>query len=273
MIHPTAVIDPRAELGAAVSVGPYSVVGPEVRIGEETEIGAHAVLEGRVEIGARCLIGHGALIGGRPQDFKYRDGVPVGVRIGDETAIREYATIHRATREGQDTEIGRACLVMASSHIAHDCAIGDHVVIINYAGLTGHVAVEEYATIGGMCGIHPYTRIGTHAYVGGHSKVVQDIPPFIMVDGNPATARAVNVVGMRRGGIDVAGRRQAKAAFRLLYRSGLAPATAVARIKAELGDGPLVARLVAFIEGSKRGIVGGGQATVLDAESEERGQT
>jgi UDP-N-acetylglucosamine acyltransferase len=270
MIHPTAVIDSRAELGTGVSVGPYAVVGPEVRIGEGTEVGAHVVLEGRVEIGARCHIGHGALVGGRPQDLKYRDGVPVGVQIGEETAIREYVTIHRATREGRDTQIGRSCLVMAASHIAHDCAIGDHVIIINYAGLTGHVAVDAYATIGGMVGIHPYTRIGTHAYVGGLSKVVQDIPPFVMADGNPATARAVNVVGMRRGGIDAAGRRQAKAAFRLLYRSGLGPASAVARIKAELGDDPLVARLVAFIEASKRGIVAGAGAASPEADGEER---
>jgi UDP-N-acetylglucosamine acyltransferase len=268
MIHPTAVIDSRAELGTDVSVGPYAVVGPEVRIGDGTEVGAHVVLEGRVEIGARCHIGHGALLGGRPQDLKYRDGAPVGVRIDDETAIREYVTIHRATREAHDTQVGRGCLVMAYSHIAHDCAIADHVIIINYAGLTGHVSVEDYATIGGLTGIHPYTRIGAYAYIGGMSKVVQDIPPFVMVDGNPATARAVNLVGMRRAGVDAAGRRQAKAAFRLLYRCGLAPASAVARIRAELGDGPLVARLVAFIEASKRGIVAG--AASPEDDDEER---
>src|SRR5207247_649542 len=150
-IHPTAVIDPRAELAAGVSVGPYSVVGPDVRIGGDTEIGAHSVLEGRVTIGARCRIGHGALIGGVPQDLKYR------------------------------------------------------------------------ATVVGLAGVRPFARIGTYAYVGGCSKVVQDVPPFVMVDGAPATARAVNVIAMRRGGIDVAGRRQVKAAFRILYRSGQAP--------------------------------------------------
>ncbi len=272
MIHSSALIDPKAELAAGVRVGPYSVIGPDVRLGEGTEVGAHAVLEGRVRIGARCRIGHGAVIGGLPQDFKFREGTPVGVRIGDDTAVREYATIHRATHEGDDTRIGDHCLVMASSHVAHDCVIGNHVVIINYAGLTGHVTVEDYATIGGLTGIHPFSRIGTYAYVGGCSKVTQDVPPFVMVDGAPATARGVNVIGMRRGGIDAAGRRQVQAAFRLLYRSGTAPGAAVRRVKEELGGHPLVAKMVAFIEGSKRGIVpgGGGSAAGADAEVEER---
>ena len=136
-------------------VAPYSVIGPDVRIGEGTEIGAHVVLEGRVTIGARCRIGHGAVIGGVPQDFKYRDGVPVGVRIGDETVIREHVTIHRATREGMDTRVGDHCLVMATSHIAHDCVVGNHVILINYAGLTGHVVVEDRATVGGLTGVAP----------------------------------------------------------------------------------------------------------------------
>jgi UDP-N-acetylglucosamine acyltransferase len=271
MIHPTAVIDPKAELAPGVSVAPYSIIGPDVQIGEGTEIGAHVVLEGRARIGARCRIGHGAVIGGVPQDFKYRDGVPVGVRIGEDTVIREYVTIHRATHADEDTRIGDHCLVMAQSHIAHDCVIGDHVIIINYAGLTGHVTVEDRATVGGLSGIHPFTRIGAYAYVGGCSKVVQDVPPFVIADGAPATARAVNVVGMRRAGIDADGRRQVKAAFRILYRSGLPPGSAVSRLKAELGDHPLVGRMVAFIEGAKRGIVSPATAAALDAASEEHG--
>ena len=268
MIHPTAVVDPKAELAAGVSVGPYSIIGPGVRIGEGTDIGAHVVLEGRVAIGARCRIGHGAIIGGAPQDLKYRDGLPVGVRIGDETTIREYVTIHRATHAGEDTRVGDHCLVMATSHIGHDCVIGNHVIIINYAGVSGHVTVEDYATVGGFSGIHPFTRIGTHAYVGGYSKLVQDVPPFVMVDGIPATARAVNLVGMRRGGIDAAGRRQVKAAFRILYRSGRAPGAAVAEIKAALGDHPLVARLVEFIEASKLGIVKAAASGMADVPTE-----
>lgn len=272
-IHPTAIVEPGAELGAGVVVGPYSLIGPSVTIGPGSEIGAHVVLEGRVRLGARCRIGHGALIGGVPQDFKFREGLPVGVSVGDDTVIREYVTVHRATHEGRDTRIGSRCLVMVSSHVAHDCVLGDEVIIINYAGLTGHVTVEDRATIGGLTGIHPFTRIGTYAYVGGCAKVTQDVPPFVMVDGVPATARAVNVIGMRRGGVDGEGRRKVRAAFRILYRSGLAPATAAARIRAELGGHPLVARLVDFVEVSKRGIVPGLEVTDVarqDAESAER---
>jgi UDP-N-acetylglucosamine acyltransferase len=272
-IHPTAIVAPGADLAAGVVVGPYSLVGPSVTIGPGSEVGAHVVLEGRVRLGARCRIGHGALIGGVPQDFKFREGLPVGVSVGDDTVIREYATVHRATHEGQDTQIGSRCLLMVSCHVAHDCVVGDEVIIINYAGLTGHVTVEDRATIGGLTGIHPFTRIGTYAYVGGCSKVTQDVPPFVMADGAPATARAVNVIGMRRGGVDGDGRRQVRAAFRILYRSGLAPATAAVRLRAELGGHPLVARLIDFIEDSKRGIVPGLEATDAesrDAESEER---
>jgi len=257
VIHPTAVIERGAELAPDVRVGPYSVIGPEVVVGPGTEIGAHAVLEGRVTIGARCRLGHGAIIGGMPQDLKFREGTPTGVRLGDDTVVREYVTIHRATHEGRDTTVGRHCLVMASSHIAHDCVLGDHVVVINYAGLTGHITIGDRATIGGLTGVHPFSRIGTYAYIGGCSKVTQDVPPFVIADGIPAVARAVNVIGMRRGGIDAVARRQVQAAFRLLYRSGMAPGPAVRRIRTELADHPLVARLVEFVETSKLGIVSG----------------
>ena len=272
-IHPTAIVEPGAELAPGVVVGPYSLIGPLVTLGPGSEIGAHVVLEGRVTLGARCRVGHGALIGGVPQDLKFREGLPVGVSVGDDTVIREYVTVHRATHEGQDTRIGNRCLLMVSSHVAHDCVVGDEVIIINYAGLSGHVTVENRATIGGLTGIHPFTRIGTYAYVGGCAKVTQDVPPFVMADGIPAMARAVNVIGMRRGGVDGDGRRQVRAAFRILYRSGLAPAAAAARLKAELGGHPLVARLVDFVEGSKRGIVPAPDETSAateDAESEER---
>ena len=272
-VHSTAIVDPRAELATGVRVGPYSVIGAGARIGRDAEIGAHVVLEGRVTLGARCRIGHGAIIGGEPQDLKFRDGLPVGVTIGEDTAIREYVTVHRATHEDHDTTIGQRCLLMASSHVAHDCLIGDEVIIINYAGLTGHVIVEDRATVGGHTGIHPFTRIGTYAYIGGFSKITQDVPPFVIADGIPAAALAVNVIGMRRGGIDGQGRRQVRSAFSILYRSGLSPGAAIARIKADLGGHPLVARLVEFVEGSKRGIIPGRRdenSIREEAESEER---
>jgi UDP-N-acetylglucosamine acyltransferase len=268
MIHPTAIIDPRAQIGADVRVAPYSVIGPDVRIGGGAEIGAHVVLEGRVSIGARCRIGHGSVIGGVPQDFKYREGIPVGVAIGDDTIIREHVTIHRATQEGRDTRIGAHCLVMATSHVAHDCAVGDHVIIINYAGLTGHVVVGDYATVGGLTGMRPFVRIGAYAYVGGCSKVNQDVPPFVMAVGSPATARSVNVVGMRRGGINPAGRRAVQEAFRVFFRSGLAPGAALARAKAELPAHPLVAQMIEFVEASRLGILSPHRRSA-DAEVEE----
>jgi len=274
-IHPTAIVDPGAGVGTGVRIGPYSVIGPGARIGPDSEIGAHVVLEGRVTLGARCRVGHGSIIGGEPQDLKFRPGAQ-GVTIGDDTTLREYVTVHRATHEGHDTTIGRGCLVMASSHVAHDCQIGNEVIIINYAGLTGHVIIEDRATVGGHTGLHPFIRVGTYAYIGGCSKVTQDVPPFMMVDGLPAQAMAVNVIGMRRGGIGAESRRQVRAAFAVLYRSGLAPSTAVVRLKAELGGDPMVARIIEFIEGSKRGIVPGGRAAGRaggrpdEAESEER---
>lgn len=255
MIHATALVDARAELGPGVSVGPGSVIGPEARIGEATEIGAHVIVEGAVRIGARCRIGHGSILGAPPQDLKYQPGTPSSVAIGDDTVLREYVTVHRATREGGETRVGRHCLLMTASHVAHDCEVGDHVILINNAGLTGHVLVEERVTVGGLSGIHPYARIGAYAYIGGCSKVNQDVPPFVIVDGNPATARAVNVIGMRRAGVSAAARRGAKEAFRVLYRSGLGPVAAARRLREELGADPMAQRLVAFLEQSRLGIV------------------
>ncbi len=272
-IHPAAFVDPRARLGADVRVGPGTLIGPEVEVGDGVVIGAHAVLEGRVRIGARCRVGHGAIIGAEPQDLKYRADVTTGVRIGASTVIREYATIHRASHEGHDTVVGAHCLLMATCHVAHDCVVGDHVIMINGAALTGHVTVEDHATVGGLSGVHPFTRVGAFAYIGGCTKVTQDVPPYVIVDGVPAVARAANVIGMRRAGIDAEGRRQAQEAFRILFRSGLATAAGVARLREELGDGAVGRRVVTFIEGSKRGIVGAGApADNEGAELSERVQ-
>lgn len=269
-VHPSAVVDPAAELADGVVIGPGSVVGSAVRLGPDTVVGAHVVLEGRVVVGARCRIGHGSVVGAPPQDLKFRPGTPAGVVIGDDTVIREHVTVHHATHEGGDTRIGAHCLLMSQCHVAHDCVLGDHVIVINSAGLTGHVVVEERATVGGLTGVAPFRRIGAFAYVGGCSKVRQDVPPFVIADGAPARALAVNVVGMRRGGIDAAGRRQVTEAFRVLYRSGLAPGAALARLRAEFPDAPLVARMVAFVESAKKGIVPGRRPDAdRDAPDEE----
>ena len=258
-IHPTAVVDPKATLAARVRIGAFAVIGPEVMIGADAEVGHHCVLEGRVEVGERAKIGHGSILGGRPQDLKFKDGTPSGVRIGADTVIREYVTIHRATHAGESTEIGAGCLIMAMSHVAHDCRLGDGVIVINYAGITGHCQVGERATIGGLVGMVPFTRVGAYAYVGGCSKVTTDVPPYVLVDGNPAVAHAINVVGLRRSGMSAADRRLLQDAFRLLFRSGLATARAVERIRQELSATGPVAQLLDFITGSRRGIVGAAQ--------------
>jgi UDP-N-acetylglucosamine acyltransferase len=242
-IHPTAIVDPGATLGPRVRIGPFSVVGPEVVLAADVEIGNHVTLESRVVLDA-------------PQDLKFKDGTASGVRVGAGTVIREHVTIHRATTPGGWTEIGRDCLIMAMSHIAHDCRLADSVIVINYAGLTGHCTIGERATIGGLTGMVPFTRIGAYAYLGGCSKLVADLPPFMLADGVPATVRGVNVVGLRRAGVPVATRRAIQDAHALLYRQGLTPASALDRMRRELPPSPHVAMLIEFMETTRRRIHG-----------------
>jgi len=255
-VHPTAIVDPRARLGTGVRIGAYSIIGPDVNLGDAVEIGHHCVLEGRVDVGARVRIGHGSIIGAPPQDLKFRPETVSGVRIGTGSELREYVTVHRATTPLGVTEIGQNCLLMTMSHIGHDCRVGDGVIIVNATGLSGHVGVEEHATSGGLTGVHQFCRIGAFAYVGGMAKIVQDVPPYMLVDGNPATVRGVNVIGLRRHGMTAEHRRIVQDAHRLLYRSGLSPAAATARMKAELPATVPVARLLTFIAASRRGLCG-----------------
>ncbi len=254
VIHPTALVDPKAELGGGVEIGAYSVIGPKVRLEDHVEVGHHAVLEGVILAGPGVRIGHGCVIGGLPQDLKFKSGTVSGVRIGEGTIIREQATVHRATQPDGWTTIGRECLLMVACHVAHDCRLGDKVVVINAAGITGHCEIEDGATIGGLSGLHPFSRIGTHAYIGGCSKVVSDVPPYTIVDGVPATACGINVIGLRRAGVPSHDRQLLRAAYRILYRSGLGPGHAVARIREELPATPSLRHLVEFIEASRRGI-------------------
>jgi UDP-N-acetylglucosamine acyltransferase len=253
-IHPTAVVDPGAEVGAGVRIGPFAVVGAGVRLGDGTTVGPHAVLEGPLEIGARCQIGAGAAIGLPPQDLKWRPGVPSGVRIGAETVVREYATIHRATTPEGWTVIGRGCYLMAQSHVAHDCQLGDGVILTGFSGLTGFVQVGDRAVISGLTGVHQFVRIGTLAFLAGCSRIAQDVPPYLLVEGNPAEVRGVNVVGLRRAGVPPAVRLNLQRAYKLLYRSGHGPGKAVERIRAEIEPSAEIEHLCEFIASSKRGI-------------------
>jgi UDP-N-acetylglucosamine acyltransferase len=251
-VHATALVDPRARLGARVRIGAYSVVGAEAVLGDDVELGHHVVLEGRVEVGSGARIGHGVVLGGVPQDLKFKASTPSGVRIGAGSVLREYVTIHRATTPEGWTEVGRDCLVMSLAHVAHDSRLGDGVIVINYAGITGHCQIGDRVTVGGMVGMVPFTRIGTGAYVGGMAKINADVPPYVIVDGQPATARGVNVIGLRRAGMAAAERRLVQDAYRMLYRSGLTPKRAVERIREELPASPPVVTLLDFIAGATR---------------------
>lgn len=261
-IHPAALVDRRATLGAGVRVGAFTVVGPDVTLGAGVELGHHVILEGRVTLGAGVKVGHGVVLGAMPQDLKFKDGTPSGVTVGASTVIREYVTVSRATKPDTSTEIGSGCLLMTGCHVAHDCRLGDGVIVINSAGITGHCDIGDRATIGGFVGIVPFTRVGTHAYIGGYSKCVTDIPPYVLADGIPATARAINVIGLRRAGMDPADRRLLQEAFRILYRSGLSPRRATERIRDTLPSAAPITVLLDFIAASRRGICAGGDAAI-----------
>jgi UDP-N-acetylglucosamine acyltransferase len=270
-IHPTAVVHPGAEIGVGVRIGPYAVIGEGVRIGDGTQVGPHAVLEGRLELGPRCEIFTGAVIGSAPQDLKWKPGTPSGVRIGAENVIREYATIHRSSLEDGWTVIGDGCYIMAQSHIAHDCLVGNHVILTGFTGLTGFVQVGDRAVLSGLAGIHQFVRIGTLAFVGGCSRIPQDVPPYLLVEGNPAVVRGVNVVGLRRAGVPAQARLELTRAYKILYRSGHSRARALERMRAELAPSDYVDRLVEFIASSKRGICpgpGGRTSGEVDGEAE-----
>jgi UDP-N-acetylglucosamine acyltransferase len=269
-IHPSALVDPHARLGARARIGAYTLVGPDVVLGDDVELGHHVVLEGLVEVGAGVRIGHGGIVGGAPQDLKFKDDTRSGVRIGSGTVLREYVTIHRATTAEGWTEVGRDCLIMGLAHVAHDSRLGDGVIVINYAGITGHCQIGDRVTVGGMVGMVPFTRIGTGAYVGGMAKLTADVPPYMLVEGQPAVARGVNVIGLRRAGMTAAERRALQDAYRLLYRSGLTPARALERIREELPACPPLLALLDFIAGATRhGICKGPHASMESADDAE----
>jgi len=251
-IHPTAVIHPGATLHPSVKVGPYTVIGEKVTVGPETEIGAHVVIDGHTEIGARNQIFPGAVIGIEPQDLKY-DGSVSLVKIGDNNRIREYVTINRATRAGEATVVGDNNLLMAYVHVAHNCVIGNQVIIANAVALAGHVEIESNAVIGGVLGIHQFVHIGRFAMLGGMSRIDRDVPPYMVVEGNPCRVRGLNAVGLKRAGITEAdgGRvyRELKEAFRTLYRSDASLQTAIAELS-QVADNEHVQHLQQFLEAS-----------------------
>lgn len=254
-IHPTAVVSGAADLAEDVEVGPYAVIGAGVRIGSGTIVGPHAVLEGLTTIGVGCTIGAGAVLGAEPQDRKYA-GEETILEVGDETVIREYATLHRGTAARGGTRVGKRCFLMAYVHVAHDCSIGDDVTIANAVQLAGHVDVQSHAQVGGLTPIHQFVRIGTHAFVGGGSRVPQDVPPYCRAAGNPLRLYGINTVGLERAGFSSHTRLALKHAYRLLFNSKLRQRDAVDRLQREESPVPEVRRLVEFVATSQRGVLG-----------------
>ena len=243
-------------MGEGVEIGAYCVIGPNVALGNETVVKSHVCIDGHTTLGSGCTIYPFASLGARTQDLKYRGGAP-RVEIGDRTVIREYVTINAATADGDVTRVGNGCLLMAYAHVAHDCILGDEVIIANCGTLAGHVVIEDQAVIGGLCGVHQFVRIGRLCITGGCSKVVRDVPPFMLADGNPLAVHGLNSVGLKRRGVSGEAQRAIKQAYRLLYRSGLTPRQAVERIELEVEPVAEVNQLVEFVSSSTRGITMG----------------
>ncbi|MBI4540396.1 MAG: acyl-ACP--UDP-N-acetylglucosamine O-acyltransferase [Gemmatimonadetes bacterium] len=252
-IHGTAIVDPRAELDTGVSVGPYAVIGSNVYIGAGSTVGPHAFIERNTTVGRDCRIGFSAVLGTDPQDLKYK-GERTELVIGDHTVIREFATLNRGTAVLGRTRVGSDCLLMAYTHVAHDCQVGDHVILSNAVNMAGHVQIEDWAVIGGVTPIHQFVRIGTHAFVGGGSRVAKDVPPYCRVAGSPARLYGLNTVGLERRGVPAEVRRELKRAYRLFFQSKLNVSQALERAVAELQPLPEVQHLLEFIRRSERGI-------------------
>jgi UDP-N-acetylglucosamine acyltransferase len=254
VIHRTALVDPTAELGAEVSVGPYCVIGPKVTVGERCTIAGHTVIERNTRVADGVKIGYGTVIGNDPQDLKYK-GEETWVEIGSGTIIREYCTINRGSTATGKTTIGERCFLMTYVHVAHDCVVGNDVIIANSVQMAGHVIVHDRAIISGLVPIHQFVRIGTYAFVGGLSRVNQDVPPYTKAAGNPVHLYGLNSVGLQRAGFSPDVKLALKRAYRLVFNSDLTVSQGVARARVELPDVPEVETFLRFIEVSQRGVM------------------
>jgi UDP-N-acetylglucosamine acyltransferase len=252
-IHPTALVHKKARLGINVEVGPYSVIEENVAIGDNTKIAGHVMVLGNTTIGKDCEIFTGAVVGSRPQDLKYK-GEKSYLEIGNHNIIREFNTINPGTGEGGKTVIGNNNLMMAYVHIAHDCKVGNHCIIVNNGTLGGHVVVEDHVLISGLTAVHQFVRIGTFAIVGGCSKVVQDIPPYCTADGHPARVYGLNLIGLRRNNVSKDAIKCLDRAFNMLFNSGAPVKIAAEKLAKEKHLTGEVAHLAEFIKSSSRGI-------------------
>jgi UDP-N-acetylglucosamine acyltransferase len=256
-IHPTAIIEAGAELGADVQIGAYAFVGTGVQLGAGTQLHHHASVEGRTTVGTKCELFPYACIGGKTQDLKYKGGRP-GLRIGERNVFREYVTVHAATFDDEFTVIGSDNTILAYSHIAHDCIVGDHCVMSNGTMLAGHVIVEDHVIIGGYGGVHQFCRLGAYAMLSATAKLVQDLPPFFIADGTPAVVRAYNKVGLERNGHTPEQLDRVKQIFRILYRDGLNRTQALEKISTHPdATSAEFQRVIAFAAKSTRGLTPG----------------
>ena len=253
-IHSTAIVEKGAVLGEGVKLGAYCVVGSKVKIGAGTELMAHAVVDGNTTIGSKCIIHPFARIGGPTQDLKFKGGAP-GVIVGDRTVLRECVTINEGTHDGEMTEVGSECLLMAYSHVAHACKIGNGVIIANGTQLAGDVIIEDFAILEGLCGVVQFRRIGKMAFLGGYTKATKDVPPFMIAAGLDIEIRGFNKIGMERRGISEESRAAIKEAYRILYRQKAPLAEALEKIENEVPLTPEIKYLLEFIRSSKMGIV------------------
>jgi UDP-N-acetylglucosamine acyltransferase len=253
IVHPSALVDPEAELGQGVIIGPWAIVGPRVRIGDGTEVGPRVLIERDTALGEDCRISNGAVLGTDPQDLKFK-GERTTLEVGDRTVVREFATLNRGTMARGRTVVGSDCMLMAYTHVAHDCELGNHVILSNAVNMAGHVTIEDWVIVGGITPIHQFVRIGAHAFVGGASRISQDVPPYCRVAGNPSALYGLNSVGLERRGFSEDVRRALKKTYRILFQSNLNLSQAVARAESEAPAIPEVRHLLGFIKASERGI-------------------
>ena len=254
MIHSTAIIHPKAELESGVEVGPYSIIGEHVKIGKDTKIGPHTTVEGFTEIGERCEIYQFVSIGTPPQDLKFK-GEKSYVIIGDDNTMREFVTIHRASSHGGgETVIGSNNFIMAYSHIAHDCKVGNNVVMANGTTLGGHIEIQDFVVIGGLVAIHQFARIGAYSMIGGASAVSQDVPPYVMAVGNRAKLFGLNTTGLKRNNFSTEVIKDLKVAYKTIFRSGMTLKKALEEVKLQPKRSKEVDNFIEFIEKSERGI-------------------
>ncbi|HEX7545209.1 MAG TPA: acyl-ACP--UDP-N-acetylglucosamine O-acyltransferase [Gemmatimonadaceae bacterium] len=253
LIHPTAIVDKRAEIAKDAEIGPFAIVGPGCVVGAGCVIEARATLQEFVRLGSDVRVGIGSVLGGKPQDLKFRDEV-THVEIGDHTVIREYVTINRGTTQSFKTTVGSNCFLMSYVHLAHDCHVGNNVIMANGTQLAGHVTVEDYVIFSGLCAVHQFSKVGRHAFVGGMARVAKDVPPFVKAVGNPIKLFGLNSVGLRRRGFSEEVVVELKKAYRLLFRSELNVSQALEQAVRELKPFDEVKAMIEFVETSGRGV-------------------